>query len=318
MDRLSIGVDLGGTKIAAALVDGQGSIVSKIQIPTETPDGPDAIVKQIADVIEKLKKYTKDQPCESVGIAVAGQVIAEAGVVAFAPNLNWHYYPLKDALTDILSMKVTVLNDVRAATFGEWRSGAGRGIENFVCLFVGTGIGGGIVCNGRLVEGSSNSAGEFGHITVDLHGRQCTCGNRGCLEALAGGWAISQLAQEHIKNHPIEGKPLLDSVGGNIEAIGAKEVCLLAWNNDPLANKIIDGVVEALTAGVVTLVNAFNPSCVIFGGGIIHGLPSLIHQIDARVKSCALKVATTKLTLVQAELKTDAGAIGAALFSLKD
>lgn len=310
----SIGIDLGGTKIAAAFVGPGGEISHATVVPTNAGEGAQAIVDRIAALISDLRRSADKTPCSSVGIAVAGQVEAKTGTVFFAPNLDWHNFPLKAQLEKAVNLPVVVMNDVRAATYGEWLFGAGKGLQDFICLFVGTGIGGGVVTGGRLLEGKNNSAGELGHIVVDINGRQCSCGNHGCLESLASGWAIAKIAQELVLQRPNEGKALMSAVKGNLHALSAKEVCHLALEGDPLSLQIIDGVVEALTGGVVTLVNAFNPSHIILGGGFINGMPMIIERIAKPVKERGLKIATKNLSIVPVGLKVNAGVIGAAKF----
>lgn len=308
---LSIGIDLGGTKIAAALVDPLGVVQHEITIPTEVEKGPHSIVNRIADLIKKLCQAANDSFCP-VGIAVAGQIEAGSGNVIFAPNLNWQHFPLKQELTKLIDLPITVVNDVRAAAYGEWHYGAGLHLQHFICLFIGTGIGGGIVSNGCLLQGSSNSAGELGHMVICLRGRLCSCGNRGCLEAYASGWAIAEIARERVQAKRKEGRPLLMAAEGDVAAITAKDVCRLFEEEDPLAVSIIDGAIDALSGGIVTLVNAFNPSHIILGGGIVNGMPGMIERLDRAVKAQALHAATRNLSIVPALLKVNAGIVGSA------
>jgi glucokinase len=184
---------------------------------------------------------------------------------------------IQDRLTQTIGLPKVITNDVRAITWGEWLHGAGMGVNDLVCLFIGTGIGGGVVCGGRVLTGASNTAGELGHMTVDLHGPPCTCGNRGCLEALAGGWAIARRALQAINDNPAAGKALLKAAGLNQpiwpKDVNAKVVTDAARAGDPLAHLLVDEITQALIAGAVGLVNASNPSCLILGGGVLEGLP---------------------------------------------
>ena len=196
-DLWAIGVDLGGTKVEVAQVDSAGQVRQRLRRPTDVRDGPAAVEAEIVAAVRELRQAV-DAPPIGVGVGVAGQIEAASGAVRFAPNLGWHDVPLQADLQQALGLPVAVTNDVRAATWGEWLHGAGQGCDDLVCLFVGTGIGGGVVSGGRMLTGGSNTAGELGHMTIDLHGPPCHCGNRGCLEALAGGWAIARRAQEAI------------------------------------------------------------------------------------------------------------------------
>jgi len=310
----TIGIDIGGTKIEIAAVDSDGNIIESILCYTNVKGGPQAIVSEIVTAIKKLQQ-TISTPCKAVGIGMAGQIEAETGIVHFAPNLYWHDFPLKEKIESKLKLPVFVTNDVRAATWGEWLHGAGKNCNNLVCMFVGTGIGGGIVINNRIVEGASNTAGEIGHMIVDINGPICTCGNRGCLEALAGGWGIEQRAEEAVKKHPVEGQKLLHlSSDGTITP---KHVFQAYYEGDPLAKHLVDNITNALIAGAISIVHAFNPEKLILGGGIINGLPELVDWIREGVLQFALSAATTNLHIVPAELQHNAGSIGAATYALK-
>jgi glucokinase len=219
-------------------------------------------------------------------------------------------------LKNLLSLDVSLTNDVRAATIGEWLHGAGRGYGDILCLFVGTGIGGGIVSSGRLIIGCSNNAGELGHMPVDFHGRTCHCGNQGCLEAFAGGWAIAQRAQEAVAADPAAGAPLLEVAHGRIENINGSLVTQLFRRGDPLATRLVEETGEALGAGASGLVNAFNPCRLILGGGVIEGIPELVQRVEEVVGRRSLRAASAHLEIVRAALGGDAGVVGAAALAM--
>jgi glucokinase len=307
----AIGVDLGGTKVEVAQVDAAGILRQRLRRPTDVKDGPSAVEAEIVEAVHDLRAKIGSSPT-GVGVGVAGQVDGENGVVRFAPNLDWHNVPLQADLNEALDLPVVVTNDVRAATWGEWWHGAGQGCDDLVCLFLGTGIGGGIVSGGRMLSGCSNSAGELGHITVDLNGPPCHCGNRGCLEALAGGWAIARQAQEAVSAQPDVASALLEMSGGRPESITAKMVVQAAHRGDVLARHLVDRMTQALIAGAVSLVNAFNPCRLILGGGLIEGMPELIQQVDQGLQQRALAAAYAPLRVLPAQLHNDAGAVGAA------
>ena len=196
---LTVGVDLGGTKLRAALVDATGRVLVSEQRATLVAAGFDGVAGEIGAAVRACIGRAEGAPVLGVGVGVAGQVVAETGVVSYAPNLFWRDAPLRARLEHELGLPVAVLNDVRAATWGEWRHGAGQGVEDLVVVFVGTGIGGGVVSGGRLLTGCTNMAGELGHLTIVAGGRPCRCGNLGCLEAYAGGWAIALRAREETR-----------------------------------------------------------------------------------------------------------------------
>jgi glucokinase len=312
----AIGVDLGGTKVEVAVVDATGQILRRLQKPTDVKGGPDRIISEITQMVNTLKEEGPASAPVGVGVGVAGQITADTGVVRFSPNLNWHDVPLKENLKNFLDLPVVVINDVRAATWGEWLHGAGAEVEDLICLFIGTGIGGGVVSGGRVLTGASNTAGELGHMTIDLHGPVCTCGNRGCLEALAGGWAIARRAKKAINDSPAAGRAFLKAADLKQplkdEDLTAKIVTNAAQAGDPLARLVVDEVTNALIAGGVALVNAFNPSRLILGGGVLEGLPELPARLEEGIRRGALKVATGDFKVLPARLGNDAGVVGAA------
>jgi len=317
----ALGVDLGGTKVEVAQMDAQGAIRQRLREPTDVGGGPDGVIAQIARLARALTPEGAPSPPLGLGVGVAGQITKDTGVVRFSPNLHWREVPFRDRLQAALNLPVVITNDVRAAAWGEWLHGAGQGAEDLICLFIGTGIGGGVVSGGRMLSGCSNTAGELGHITIDLHGPPCTCGHRGCFEALAGGWAIARRAREAINDAPAAGVALLSAAGltGPVapEDVTAKVVAAAARAGDPLARLIVDEVAGALIAGSVSLVNAFNPCRLILGGGVMEGLPELLPRIEHGVRQAALNTAGEVLAVLPARLHNDAGVIGAATLALQ-
>lgn len=308
-----LGVDLGGTKIETALVDSSGLILVGRRQSTAEAGGPDEILEGVAESA-RLCIEESGIPAVALGVGVAAQVEKGTGVVLNAPNLGWKQIRLRDKLQTLLGIPTFVINDVNAVAFGEWRHGAGLGADDLICLFVGTGIGGGVVCDGRLLEGYSNTAGELGHIPVVANGRSCTCGGRGCVEAYAGGWAIALRAQEEAQKDPHTGDVLIKTAG-SVKNITAETVSTAFRLRDPLAVRIIEETVSYLSAGAVGIVNAFNPEYLILGGGVVDGLPHLVAEIEKSVGNRALKAATRNLRVVRARLGSRAGVIGAAAFA---
>jgi len=306
---VTLGVDLGGTKIETALVDAAGHILVSHRHPTQFEKGPNGV---IADVVTSVKTCLGevDMTAQGLGVGVAGQV-DRAGTLRFAPNLGWRNVPLQVSLEKALGMPVVVNNDVRAATWGEWRHGAGQGIDDLVCLFVGTGIGGGIVSGGRLLEGCNHTAGELGHMTIVAGGRHCHCPNRGCLEAYAGGWAIAERAQEAAHVDPKAGQRLV-TLAGSIQQISAATVTQAYTDRDPLAHRLVEETAQYLAAGLVSIINAFNPCLIVLGGGVILGLPEYATIVERAVRENALPTAVEGLRIVIAALGDKAGVIGAA------
>ncbi len=311
----AIGVDLGATKTVVALVDDKGDILRSTRLPTAASGPPRTIIGKIAEAIRALLNGAP-RPAVGIGAGVAGQVDCSGEKILFAPNLDWHDVPLQQELQQETGLPVVLVNDVRAATWAEWLFGAGRGCQDMVCLFVGTGIGGGVVSGGRILVGSSNSAGELGHMPVALHGPPCHCGSHGCLEALAGGWAIARRARDEVAAKPLDGATLTKMAKSSAEEITAELVARAARAGDPLAARIVADAGEALVAGATGLINAFNPRRLVLGGGVIEGLPELVRRVDQGARARALPAACEKLEVLPAELHGKAGVIGAAALAI--
>lgn len=315
--NLAIGVDLGGTKMRVAVVDATGKVWEQVTLPTDVQGGPDSVISDLLSSVRLLQGHLGSRPLQAVGIAIAGQVEAATGNVLFAPNLYWRNVPIASRLKEELHLPVVVANDVRAATWGEMCFGAGRGVQDLICLFVGTGIGGGVVSKGALLAGHNNSAGEVGHMVINCGGAVCTCGNRGCWETLAGGWGISKMTKEAINDNPQKGARILFHAEGDLEKVAATHLFQAAREGDPLATSLARLVEEALVAGVTSLVNAFNPQCIILGGGIIDRVPWLIEVVDKGVRLQALKSATEKLQVLAAKCASDAPVLGIAALAME-
>ncbi|MEC7839892.1 MAG: ROK family protein [Chlamydiota bacterium] len=310
------GVDLGGTKIQIIQVNTFGTIGERVKIATDVTGGPDAITQQIVDAIGEMSDKIGSEPA-AVGVGVAGQIDADSGVVKFAPNLKWENVLLQQDIKRAIGVPVIVTNDVRAATWGEWLHGAGKGAKNLLCVFIGTGVGGGIVSDSKMLSGYNNTAGEIGHITVSLDGPQCTCGNKGCVEAYAGGWALAKRAQEAVTLSPQKGKRLVDNAGGDISRITGKMVMEAGAAGDALASQVVEQAVEAIAAGVSGLVNSISPEKIIFGGGVIEGSPYLIDKIAPLIHKRTLDAAFEGVEIIRAKLHNDAGAIGAGALAIR-
>ncbi len=308
-ESVTIGVDLGGTKVEIGLVDSQGKILYSFHYPTNPKKGAEEIIDDIIICTDKCLNKTRKK-ARALGIGVPGQVSLD-GIVRYAPNLDWHDIPLKSKLERDLRMPVVVTNDVNAATFGEWSYGSGKGVDDLVVLFVGTGVGGGVVSGGRILAGCNNTAGELGHMTLIEGGRSCHCPNKGCLEAYVGGWAIAERAKEAVHADPEKGKQMI-SLAGYVEDISAKTVSQAYRRGDKLAEKLIEETGQHLAAGMVSIVNAFNPCIIVLGGGVIEGIPELVQIVDIIIRRHALKVSVEKLKVVKAALGDKAGVVGAA------
>ncbi len=308
----AIGIDLGGTKIEIGRVDVNGQLLESLRFPTNVQRGPEKIQQEMIEGIQKIQA-SSNVPLTGIGIGVAGQIDSTGGIVYSAPNLpNWHHIPLQATIERALGLPVKIINDVRAITWGEWLFGAGRNAQDLVCVFVGTGIGAGVISQGRILEGFTNTFGEVGHMTIDTHGPLCTCGKYGCWEALAGGWGIAKQAQEAVAENEELGSFLLQLSKQNNTEISAKLVVEAYRQQDPLATSLIKIVQESLIVGCTNLINLYNPRCLVLGGGLIDGMPELVGMIEQGIKEKALKVAALNLEVLSAQLGKQVGVIGAA------
>lgn len=306
--ELTVGVDVGGTKIQAAAVDRNGRALASHRTATDVAGGPS---RAVADIVRCVHECAPDlSAVGAVGVGVAGQVDADRGIVRSAPNLGWKSFPLADRLQQVLGLPVVVENDVRAITWGVWRHGAGRGIDDLIVLFVGTGVGGGIVSGGRLLTGDHGVAGELGHATLVADGRLCTCGRRGCVEAYTGGWAIAARAREAIEADPEAGQAMLDAAGaGEVTAVVVGQS---AANGDPLAMDLMNQTGRYLGSAAVGLAHALNPRRIVLGGGVIDGNPYLVDAVAAAVREDAIPVFADRLDVRRCELGAQAGVVGCA------
>lgn len=312
--KLSLGVDLGGTKIAAGLCQ-NGEILKKVIFPTHAAAGFDSVVSVILTAVEKVIAGVEHKDIVGLGVGSAGQVNPETGEIIYAPNLKWEHAPLGATLAKALKLKVKVLNDVRAATVAEHRYGNGAGFENFVNIFIGTGIGSGFVLNGQLVNGATNSAGEIGHICMNPQGALCGCGKKGCLEAYASGTGMENFVKAELKNGH---KSIIRDLAENqINNVRGPLIGKAADQGDELALKAIRRVGEYLGLALANVHTLINPEVILLGGGMMalkqYFMPALLETMHRHI----LPVAESDRELVrEAKFENDAVLLGgAAIFA---
>jgi len=312
-EKNTAGIDIGGTNLRCGIVGKGGTVKSRLSVSfpkslNEAEKQVDFIVKNVKQFLSANEKYG----VESIGVGIAGQIDDKSGSVLFSPNLNWHEVPLKHILEKETGLGVYVTNDLTAITYGEWKFGSGKGENNIICIFVGTGIGSGIIIDGSLYSGCSNAAGEIGHITVVSGGRKCTCGNSGCLEAYAGGLGIANIAKERAAADINGFKNIIDAAGGVIGGITAETVAAAYKSGDKKAAELIKETGIYLSDGVISAVNFLNPCAIILGGGVIDGIPDMFDTVKNETCKRALKASLSNLKMLKSALREDAGIIGAA------
>ncbi|GLV73694.1 ROK family glucokinase [Streptomyces hygroscopicus] len=260
---LTIGVDIGGTKIAAGVVDEEGTILETSKV--STPQTPEGVVDAIADAVRIV---SEGHDIEAVGIGAAGYVDDKRATVLFAPNINWRHEALKDKVEQRVGLPVVVENDANAAAWGEYRFGAGVGHDDVVCITLGTGLGGGIIIGGKLHRGRFGVAAEFGHIRVVPDGLLCGCGSQGCWEQYASGRALVRYARQRAAATPENATVLLGLGDGTPEGIEGKHISDAARQGDPVAIDSFRELARWAGAGLADLASLFDPSAFIVGGGV--------------------------------------------------
>jgi glucokinase len=310
-------MDIGGSNARVALVHG-ARLIAQRSLDTTSERSATGICDDLVLAAHELRQVANAEGSTvlAAGVGVAGQVDASTGTVIYAPNLAWHDVPLGACLANAIGIPVFVLNDVQAAAYGEWSHGAARGASDAAALFVGTGVGGGLITQGDLLRGCGGSAGELGHVTIELDGRECRCGRRGCVEAYAGGWAIGKRAREEVLARPEEGRRLLE-LAGSADALTAAHVAQAAREGDSLASTIVRAAAAALGAAIGIVANAFNPCMLVLGGGVIEGFPEMAAIAREAAHKRALPAAWRVLRIVPAALGDHAGTVGAAAWALR-
>ena len=316
-----IGVDLGGTNIAIGIVDENKKIVAKGSVPTGASRDGELIVKDMAALAEKLLKENKIALDEVayVGIASPGFIDDKNGVVLCAFNLNFFNFPIASLFKRYLPIeKVYVANDANAAALGEVVAGAARGSKNAVMITLGTGVGGGIIIDGKIYSGSNCAGGELGHMVIHHGGRQCSCGRRGCWEAYSSATALSALTKEKITECEIKGIPTL--MIDDYKASGkvtARTAFSAMKKGDKVAASVVDYYIDCLACGIANIVNIFQPDILCIGGGICNERENLLTPLTAVVdREQYTRDSDCKTKIVIAELGNDAGIIGAASLGL--
>lgn len=310
MIKHTIGIDLGGTNIKAALVSEKGEIIKVIAQPTEAQSGAVKVIENIKKVIADIIRYAeRGFIIIGIGVGTPGFVNDYGVIIGGANNIpGWNGTDIKTLLEKEFGLMTKIENDVTALTLGEALFGSGSGYKNIICLALGTGLGGGIIIDGKLYRGSQGCAGEFGHIVVQPDGFDCTCGRKGCLEAYASAIGIDNIANQMMKKN---------------ESIKIKDtrpitIYSLAKQGNRIAKKIVQEVGNYLGIGIGSLVNIFDPDVVIIGGGISKSGKILFDSIYPSLYKHCLKFYEGKIKLLPTKFQDYSGVVGAASLILKD
>lgn len=307
--ELNIGVDIGGTNIKFGIVDEEGKILRQKRIATDPRQGSDAIIGAITRELTTLMGSAglRSEDVAGIGLGVPGTADSAHGVVVYAPNIFWRNVPIVAAIQPVLGIPICIAQDTRAAAWAEYLVGSARGLRGLAAVTLGTGIGCGMVLDGRIFHGALNTAGEFGHQIVEIEGERCNCGRTGCLEAHAGGLAIVQQAEKRIPR-------IHELLHGDSQEITVADVYQLAQQGQREARELAESVVRYIGVGLVNLINLTSVEMICLSGGISNAPAELLlGPLTAFVQDRAYEMAAKQIRICRSTLGEDAPLIGAAL-----
>ena len=307
-----IGIDLGGTNIAGGLVDENGSILKSMSLATKVERGSDAIINDIAYIVKELRG--SNESIKSIGIGIPGIADPHTGDVIACVNLNWYHTPLRTKLEALTGLKVFIDNDATVAGVAEFQVSQKGKYKNAVMFTLGTGVGGGIIVGGEVVSGHHGISSELGHMIIGENSYDCNCGRNGCLETFASSTAIIRYAKELLKESK-ENSLMLELSGNNIDEIDGRVIFEAAKAGDKLANQVVNRLVKYLGRGIANVVCTLDPEIIVIGGGISHAGDFLLDKLRREMESLKYFKDCDLAKLEIAQLKNDAGIIGAAMYA---
>lgn len=309
-EKLYVGIDLGGTFIKGGIVDRAGNILVMDKAPTESEKGADGVAKNIAVLVQSLleKQGVNVSDVVGIGMGVPGMIDSKAGNVIFSNNLNWKDFRIGEKLQALTGLPVKIANDANVATLGEVKFGGAKNMENVIMITLGTGVGGGIVADGKLIEGNKSVGAELGHSVIVADGERCTCGRRGCLEAYASATALIRDTKAMMNLYP-ESKMWevgsLDNVNGET-AFKYKDV-------DKYAKEVVDNYIKYLAMGLTNFANIFRPEVILLGGGVCAEGDNLVKPLQALLNRDIFAGSMgPQVPILTAQLGNKAGLLGAA------
>lgn len=308
---IAIGIDIGGTSIKGAAVDSNGRVYEKFSMPFIKGEPGEITIRKLAEIVkEYISAQSLEKKIVGIGIGSPGTLDIKNGIVNYANNLGWNELHVADIMHETLPYPIRLTNDANAASLGEAKFGAGKAYETIIMLTLGTGVGGGIIINGKLFEGNEGKGGELGHTVIVADGEPCTCGRKGCLEAYASATA---LIRETKKAMQANKRSLMWKICPDIDMVGGKVSFEAAKNGDEAANKVIDNYVKYLGEGILNFCNIFRPNVIVLSGGVANAGPFLFDKVNEYIKERNYGYKSTpEVKVVPAELGYDSGKIGAA------
>jgi len=312
--RIYLGIDVGGTNVKVVAVGRTGKVYSRGVLETTAGDGPRKAFRRIAAAAATVTGFRRDVEVVAAGVGCAGLVDPVAGRLHASPNLSaWENTPLRRIAERQFGVYTIVDNDANCAAYGEFRTGACRGVPNLVFITLGTGVGGGVIVDGRLLRGAGNYAAEIGHMAVSDGGPLCHCGNRGCLEAYVGSYGLVRSARVLLK---AKNTGILSRwIGRDRRRLTPQLIFEAAKRRDPAARAVVKDAGNRLGAGIATLVNIFNPGAVVIGGGVAGSFDQLRPHVERAVSRRAFTESGKMVRIEASELGNDATAVGAALMA---
>lgn len=308
-----IGIDLGGTNIAGGLVDDDGVIIKKYAVPTRRERGSDAVIDEIFSVVENLLEGHLETNVKGIGIGIPGIADPHTGNVIVCVNLNWYNVPLKAKLNEKVDLPIFIDNDATVAGVAEFTVAQKDRYKDAVMLTLGTGVGGGILIDGKVVSGHHGIGSELGHMIIGESLYTCNCGRNGCLETFASSTAIIHYAKHLLQSGA--DSLIMDYVGGDLSLIDGEVIFKAALNGDEVAGAVVDRLVNYLSIGIMNIVSTIDPEIVVLGGGLSHAGKFLIDKINTKLETLKYFKATDCAKVEIAKLKNDAGIIGAAMYA---
>ena len=311
-----VGIDLGGTNIVAGVVNSDYEIIARAECKTAIPRPEADVCDSMADVVKKAVKKAKltMDDISSIGIGVPGAVNPTTGIIETSPNLLFKNWDVRTMMMERLNNKfVKIENDANAAPLGEFLAGSAKGCTNAVCVTLGTGVGGGIIIDGKIYSGSNFAGAELGHMVIVKDGKECGCGRKGCWEAYASATALINMTKDAIRNEKAEFSYMLNSVEGDINQVNGKTPFDAMLAGDFTGKAVIDDYVSYLACGIVNVINIFQPDVLCIGGGVSKQGETLLGPVRAIVEQERITKHNDKQTVIcAATLGNDAGIIGAA------